>query len=369
MPEFEKWWNDLKKHRKRCDHWLPRWKVLAEKIGEKRDVRYLTLCARSMIDVFMLVREKLLKLDAESGAIASVRFCECDQEQFAEITDLVATEGAGFFGRIEDVILFVDDPLTAQCPTVASINEKLEDERLQEDYAQIDRLQLKRTHFELIASFPYDFINLDFCDYYYPLPPDMLRINEAIKRVLDWERRPSDEGDIQVDEFILTVTCKHDGQFPQQAEQRLAALIEENCKTSPQYGAEVKKTRGEEIKTWMAHDKEDFFFAGWPKDIAHSAKEYGWVMDILDYVYYRREGDHDNQYVIACLVARFKKADSKPNNIAAAIYALAVDNRLLIADVDRTSADGKTLLADLADIVKLRNTQAQKVDRPELPAP
>jgi hypothetical protein len=92
-------------------------------------------------------------------------------------------------------------------------------------------------------------------------------------------------------------------------------------------------------------------------------------MQILDYVYYRRTGDHGNPYIIACLVARFEKASRHTDYIAPAIFALAPDNRRLIADVARETAEGKTLLADLAEVVQLRNAQARKTNCQELPPP
>src|ERR1700731_5409158 len=98
MPDFGKWWNDPKKHRKRRDHWLPHLKGLRKKFEGIRDPRYFTLCARSMIDVFMLVNEKILRLDPEGYSIPSVRFCESDEEQFPEIMDLIAVENAGALG-------------------------------------------------------------------------------------------------------------------------------------------------------------------------------------------------------------------------------------------------------------------------------
>jgi len=372
MPEFEKWWNDPKKHCKRLDYWLPHWKALAARIGDRR-ARYFTLCARSMIDVFLLVKEGLLQLDPENDSIGSVQFCECDQEQFDEITDIVAREDAGFFGRLENIVLFEDSDFTAQFPTLDSIAIKLEDERLQEDYAKIDQLQLKRTFISIQSSFPYDYVNLDFCEYYYPEPPGMLRINKTVERFLDWQRRPmviEDEKPAPISEFVMTVTCRHDAEFPEPAEARLAALIKENCASSAQYREQLEQTRHVvNIEEWIQRNKEDFFFAGWPKDIARAARDYGWEMEILDYVYYRRTGDEQNPYAIACLVAKFSRADPQPNYISAALYALQEKNRKLIGDIDRGSSEGRKLLANLTEIVALRNEQAKRKQRPELPDP
>lgn len=324
-----------------------------------------------MIDVFMLLREGILKLDPENFSIGSIQFCECDAEQYVEIRDLIAREDAGFLGKLEDIVLFEDDDFTAQFPTLDSIAAKMEDERLQDDYSKIDRLQLKRTHLNVKNSFPYDYVNLDFCEYYYPKPPGMLRINRTVERFLDWQRRASEDGHgVQLPEFILAVTCRHDLKFPTEAEARLTELIRHNCVSSPRYKNAIEETRGiSDIGQWLQNDREDFFFAGWPKDIARAAKDYDWKMEILDYVYYERTGDQRNAYKIACLVARFTRANASPDYTSAALYALESSNRKLIAEIDRSSANGKRLLKDLAEIVAVRNAQARRKQRPELPKP
>lgn len=369
MPEFDKWWNDLKKHSKRLRHWLPHWKALASRIGDQRHPRYFTLCARSMIDVFMLVDEGLLHVDPDSKSINRVQFCECDQEQYGEIREMIAREDAGFFGQLEDVVLFEDDDFTAQFPTLESINAKLEDEGL--DTNLVDKLLLKRTFFNVRASFPYDFVNLDFCQYYYPNPPGMLKVNRTVERFLEWQGRSSQDAEtVRLQEFILAVTCRYDADFPKEAEIRLTELIRRNCRASKQYEEEIKTSRGTGlVEEWIDNDKEDFFLAGWPKDIASSAKERGWAMDVLDYVYYRRTGDQDNAYVIACLVARFSRSEPMLDYIPAALFALNKENRKFIYDIDRASEDGMQLIQSLERIVAVRNEQARLKKRPELPNP
>lgn len=369
MPEFDKWWDNLKKHKKRLRHWLPHWKDLAARIGDDRPVRYFTLCSRSMIDVFMLVGEELLKIDPGNHSINRVQFCECDQEQFGVIREMVAREDAGFFGRLEDVVLFKEDDFTAQFPTLESVNLKLEDEGLQHDLE--DKLLLKKTHIYVRSSFPYDLINLDFCQYYYPRPPGMLRINETVERLLEWQQRTSEDSeDVHLEEFILTVTCRYDVEFPKEAEKRLTELIQNNCTTSQKYKDEVEKTRGNaRVEEWIDKDREDVFFSGWPKDIARSAREYGWSMEVLDYVYYQRVGDENNPYVIACLVARFSRSNLIPDYIPTALFALHPENRKFIDEIDRDSTEGQQLLESLGNIVAVRNEQARLKHRPELPNP
>jgi hypothetical protein len=375
MTDFGKWWNDPKKHVKRRDYWLPHLKGLRAKFEGVREPRYFTLCARSMIDVFMLVSEKILKLDPEGHSIPSVHFCEIDQEQFTEIQDMIAVENAGLFGALENVFLFKDDVFTGQYPTLESIEVALEDEHLQEDYEKVDKLLLKRSHLKIVETFPYDFMNLDFCDYYYPAPPDMLRINETISKVLDWQRRRGDDAavkdGIEVGDFLLAVTCRHDDEgFPKEAQERLAALIKQNCDTSPDYKDRVNALKGGvDIAAWAKKDKQDFFLAGWPKDIAHSAKQHGWSTTILDYIFYDRVGDSGKTYVMACLIARFSRSKAKPEYLPAALHALDPAKRIKIKEVDLDSKDGQTLMVDLTNIVALRNEQARRKNVVELPDP
>src|ERR1051326_7989403 len=371
MTTFDKWWNDLPKHCKRVRHWLPHWRELAENSRGGRPLRYFTLCARAMIDVFMLVREGLLEVDAEINAIKRVQFCECDQEQFDEIREMIAREDAGFFGRLEEVVLFEDDDFTAQFPTLESIEVKLEDEGLRDDVEKLDRLQLKRTSMNAQASFPYDCINLDFCEYYYPQPPGMMRVNKRVAKFLDWQRRAGTEANGgSVDDFVLAVTCRYDADFPAAAKARLTELIRDNCRASQTYMRYIEETRDiTEAETWAAKDPEDLFFAGWPKDIARAASEFGWCMNVLDYVYYRRTGDSGAAYLIACLVARFSRETGPLDDTPVAMFAVDPDNRALIGNIARESEDGRELVDSLEAIVGLRNEQARRKNRPELPAP
>jgi predicted DNA-binding protein len=284
---------------------------------------------------------------------------------------MIAREDAGFFGRLEDVVLFEEDDFTGQFPTLESIDAKLEDQGLERELDKLDRLQLKRTFFNVRSSFPYDFVNLDFCEYYYPHPPGMLRVNRTIERFLDWQGRTSEDGEnIQLGEFILAVTCRYDVDFPGEAEARLKELIRNNCRTSAAYKEQVEETRGTaEVERWIEIDQEDFFFAGWPKDIALSARNRGWSMEILDYVYYRRKVGQDDPYVIACLVAKFVRSNPVRDYVATALFALDKNNRQLIDEIDRNSSEGQHLLQNLSGIVALHNEQARLKQRPELPDP
>jgi len=369
MPEFDQWWNDPKKHCKRLDYWLPHWRALALRLEGARRIRYFTLCARSMIDIFMLVKEKILAIDAENYSISSVSFCECDEDQFDEIREMIGREDAGFLGRLEDVALFAEDDLTGQFLTMDDISRKLEEEEAMSEH-DVDRLKLKRTHLNVRSSFPYDCVNLDFCQYYYSKPPGMTRINDTVKKILEWQMLPSTNAEVKnVDEFLLTVTCRHDTEFPEEAENRLRNVIRENFAQHAPYKAAFDQSRGISLDEWSQKNREDFFFAGWPKDIAIGAKERGWTTDILDYVFYRRLNDEGQPYVIVCLVLKFTKSPQQVDYLPVALRALDSAGRILIDEIDRQTEEGKRLIADLSGIVAIRNEQAKLKHLQELPEP
>jgi hypothetical protein len=115
-------------------------------------------------------------------------------------------------------------------------------------------------------------------------------------------------------------------------------------------------------------DPEDFFLSAWPKDVARKARDFGWRMDILDYVYYQRPADATVPYIIVCLVGRFSRDSGEPDYMPAALHALERQNRKLIEEIDLKSKEGRELSASLERIREVRNEQARRVHRPELPA-
>jgi hypothetical protein len=283
---------------------------------------------------------------------------------------MIGREDAGFFGRLEDVALFEENDFTGQFPSVDDVSKKLEEEEAMKA-AEVEKLKLKRTHLNVRSSFPYDVINLDFCQYYYSKPPGMLRINETVKKILDWQLMPSvGRRSVRLKEFLLMVTCRYDGRFPKEAEARLKNVIKSNCTAHQKYKSELGRSRKYlSVEEWAKKAGEDFFLAGWPKDIASSANERGWRTEILDYVFYRRTSDKKKPYSIVCLVLKFSRTSGNSNYLPAALYALDPKNRKLIEEIDKRSQDGRRVMGDLAAIVAIRNDQAKVKHREQLPKP
>jgi hypothetical protein len=257
---FDKWWNDLKKHRKRLDHWLRHARDLSQRQAGQRPLRYFTLCARPMIDVFLLAQEHLLNRDDQHGRILDVSFCELNQEHYPEIIELLGVEGAGFPCDLEKLVLFRDDDYTGQFPTVESIQSEIELQGEGLDPTKRDQLVLKRQHFAFREKFPFDFLNLDFCEHYYPDPPGILEINETIQSIVNLQAKSIHGGHQDFGEFILSVTCRYDESIPAAAFTRLEHIITNNKVSFPEYLNAMKETKGtDDAHTWRNDNLYDFF--------------------------------------------------------------------------------------------------------------
>jgi hypothetical protein len=368
MPhEFGRWWNCLKKHYKRTECWLPRAQQIANSIRPPRPFRYFTLCARPMIDVFMLARQRLLEHDENFGHISDVVFCESDKEDYPEIIEMLEDESAGFPNRLEDLVLFADDDFTAGFPDLESVKLGLDDDLLSDE--KRDRLRLKEQYFELTKKFPFDFLNLDFCGYYYPQPPSVLVINNTVKTIVDLQGPESVDSNgkaLRVDRFVMSITCKFDDSLPEAAFVRLEQIVSVNARDHRRYREAIQgSARPIDSHQWRASDSYDFFLSSWPKEILGIAQERGWGMEILDYVHYRRPRDKS----IVCLVVSLERNGEHETYVDECLRALDRDARVFIDEIPRDSQAGGRLLADLQDIVAIRNERAALVGRPPLPEP
>jgi len=367
MPhEFGRWWNCPKKHFKRTESWLPRAQQIAAALHPRRPLRYLTLCARPMIDVFMLARAALLEHDENFGHISDVVFCESDPEDYPEITEMLEMEGAGFPSKLEELVLFADDDFTRGFPDLTSVKLGLDDDLLSD--AHRDRLKLKEQFFELTRKFPFDFLNLDFCGYYYPTPPSVLEINNTVKRIVDLQGPEGVDLDgkpLTVSRFVLSITCKFDERLPEDAFTRLEEIVTANARDYQRYREAIQESnRPLDSHQWRTNETYDFFLSSWPKEILRIAADRGWNTEILDYLHYERPG-----YRIVCLVVGLERHGKDEQYVDECLRALDPATRIFVDEIARDSEIGTRLLADLQEIVAIRNERARSVGRPPLPEP
>jgi hypothetical protein len=368
---FGKWWPCLRKHYKRVNLWLPRAKALQMALAGQRPFRYFTLCARPMIDVYMLVREKVLSFDKEAHRVRGVSFCECNETIFPEMKELIGVEEAGFLGRLEDLVLFRDgSPQTQTLDTVKALTQFLEGEGLDESVRLI--AESKRTHLQFMSWFPFDFLNLDFCDRYYGDPPDVMKIHATIDRLLDWQRRPGSApggGEFSVERFVVAITCRVGSETPASAVERLKRAVEDNRTDHAAYDLALQARSIGNLDSWAHDDPLDFFMSAWPKEIARLARQKSWDIKIHDHAFYDRRNDEGVEYHMVCLVVEFVQAAVCRTYLEAVTKCLDAGSRAAIPRIDPDGGDGARLLSGLREIVNLRNRQARLFDREPLPEP
>ena len=280
---FGKWWPCLKKHCKRVNYWLPEAKRLHAKLNG-RTFRYFTLCARAMIDVYMLVKEDVLQFDSPNRRVPGVCFCESSAGMIPEMKELLGVEESAFFAKLEDLVLFQDTAETQSLTTLDELSAYVEREGESITDGIAAGIESKRRHLQFQRLFPFDFLNLDFCDRYYGNPPDVLRVHETVGRILKWQGStgilPSGER-FTVDRFALAITCRVDQAIHPEAIIRLRRIVEENRDGHRDYCSDLDALGRQHIDQWAKKDPLDFFMAAWPKEIARLAALTSWDIHIL----------------------------------------------------------------------------------------
>jgi len=371
--DFGTWWPCLRKHYKRTKVWLPRIKMLDEALGGERSLRYFTLCARPMIDVYMLVRERVLLLDTASRRIKNVSFCECDEVIFPEMKELIGIEESGFLARLEKLVLFQDIPETDTLDTLEALSAFIEEvgEGVSDDVR--DAVEEKRKLIQLQKAFPFDFLNLDFCDRYYGDPPDVMIIHRTIEKLLEWQRRPLalvHGSPSSVSRFVLAITCRVNAGLSPVVTKRLKNIVDENAREHVSYRDALTTRAISDLSRWAQDDPLDFFMSAWPKEIAKLAEAKEWNITIHDHAFYDRQRRNGETYHMVCLVVEFKRTSVCTTYLQAVTEALDKDTRTQITRFDPPlNREGRTLLADLRKIVELRNEQARAFNRKPLPDP
>jgi hypothetical protein len=325
-----------------------------------------------MIDVYMLVKEKVLTVDEADSRIPGVAFCELEKNVFPEMLELIGVEESGFRAKLEELTLFSDVPETQPLDTMAALEGFLEDRGEALDDTLREVVENKRRHLLFRSLFPFDFLNLDFCDRYYGTPPDVLKINMTIDKLLDWQRQPGKKSNgtpFSVNRFVIAITCRVEKRLPKATSARLANFIGENAQSHVEYKAALQLRGINNVTKWSIEEPLDFFMSAWPKEIARLALMKQWDIKVHDHAFYDRVGDSGDAYHMVCLVVEFTQTTICSTYLTAATQSLDQSGRTEIRKIEPTDTDGKRLLADLRLIVNLRNKQAKRAGREELPEP
>lgn len=368
---FGKWWPCLRKHYKRLTVWLPHAKRLRSGLSD-RPFKYFTLCARPMIDVYMLVKERVVEIEAGTRRVQGVSFCECDHEIFPEMIELIGIEEAGFLAQLEDLVLFQDIPETQTLDTHPALTQFLEEggEGIAAEIRHKAEEKMKHLNFQRL--FPFDFLNLDFCDRYYGDPPDVMKIHATIDKLLDWQRLPGKtvSGDVfAAERFVMAITCRVDPKTPAAALARLKTIVASNTAESEDYKNAVEARSIGSLDSWASTDLLDFFMAAWPKEIARLARQKSWDITVHDHAFYDRQNDRGETYHMVCLVVEFTQTFLCSTYLDAVTKCLDIAQRKEIPRFESSQGEGRRLIASLRDIVALRNKQAAAFARELLPDP
>lgn len=367
---FFRWWKDPIKHYKRRHYWIPEAKRLHRELQGTRHLRYFTLCSREMIDVFSFIKEKVISYDSALHKINHVKFCENRPDIFPEVKEMIGYEDSGFLGRLQDIALFKGDPYTDKFTSKRDIDAELE--RLGEDIGKEkkQRLALKLDYLRLQEAFPFDFLNLDFCDVYYPNPPNTMQINSTISQLVEWQGRLGvDNGQqFSLRRFLLAVTCRFDDTVSNDAYNRMATVLAGNQREYPQYRIALeRRPLGNNLRQWRRKNPLDFFLSAWPKELLQIMERHQWRMEIRGFVFYFRVGESGKRYIIVSLLCDCVRQSSLGTHEKQSLWLLDNNNREKLEPPSRSSPVGRSLYGHLKAVVVLRNAQARFCSRPLLP--
>lgn len=172
-----------------------------------------------------------------------------------------------------------------------------------------------------------------------------------------------------VKRFVTAITCRVDQKLTPETSKRLTGIVEENAHDHTEYRAALKERDIDNLARWSANAPLDFFMSAWPKEIARLALNKQWDVEVHNHAFYDRVNEKGEPYHMVCLVVEFNQAPFCSTYLSAATNALDQNARTEIQRVEETDLKGKALLADLREIVILRNKQAKRFAREELPEP
>ncbi|MCX5796790.1 MAG: hypothetical protein NTY77_14945 [Elusimicrobia bacterium] len=314
-------YTDPKKHYVRGHGWLPVFQKYAPM--RKDGVKYLTLCAKLAIDIRYFRLKSLLPHDDQEKRYPTVAFIEQDAQDYAIIAESLGTTKLGIKGDLERILL---EPAT-----------------------------FPEDHKALIASFPYDIINLDFTGDVVPEndPPYNSTIR-AIERIMQTQH---DKGAGEWHMFLTFRACRSTAN--DDANGQLQRIIEGNMADEAAKAAYGGKPAPSAL---LANDYKEFLRIGLAKFLASSSGTRGYAFTLDGSYHYPRrpKGGGPNYYIIT-LVAGFRpiRATGHLNNPheAQGAYKASVLQIFSSAAVDVYTSLGdkaelRRVIGDLAPVMQ-----------------
>ena len=353
------WDSDIAKHYVRRNAWLPtaRAQARASRISG-REPRYLTFCAAQAIDVFLFLKEGVLKRDPETDVVLNTYFCERNEYAFEEISRLIGAHEQGFLGDFKDMILFEDDETTHGLD--------YDDVSQRHDPVVRKKLSTKKRHEDFKSAFPFDVANLDVYGTFFPPKTGVLsQMLQSIRTFLDWQTEAAvNQGDF--DSFAMFITTHvEDGLVHPGAFGEMIDMIETNRATYAGFGEALNRRFGTEDATVIAGDDFSAFYCiALPKVIVSEAFNRGWSVTTDFAGQYRRLRDSgSSQYSMLNWVGRFSRHEPEQIELGRSGAISDREYAQVISRLTRNTEDIDQLLStdlvntkiDLDDVVSYRD--------------
>lgn len=176
--------SDPVKHYVRFNGWVHSFRAIKNYVDRELKLRrrnsrckYLTFCAVQAVDVFMFEYLNYIYREPGTKRLSNVYFFENDEEAFSAITKMIGSEQQGFFGDFKKIVLqpIVED---AEDPMYEPVNEE-----------EREMLRLRNLKANLLATFPFDVINLDFYGNFFPKYEERFSEScQSFKQILEFQR-------------------------------------------------------------------------------------------------------------------------------------------------------------------------------------
>ena len=344
------WNSDVVKHYVRRNAWLPaaRAQARAARITG-REPKYLTFCAAQAIDVFLFLKEGVLKRDPKTDVVLNTYFCEKDETDFNEISRLIGAHERGFFGDFQDLILFEDDENTRGLD--------YDDISMRYDANVRKRLSIKKRHEHLKSAFPFDVANLDvYGTFFPPLTGVLSPMLRSVRTFLDWQTDAAVK-DEKFDSFSIFLTSHvEDGKVSSAAQEQMIEMIEKNSATFSGFSQALNERFGTDDAATIANAEFNAFYCiALPKVVVSEAFNRGWSVTTDFAGQYRRMRNYPNtadgtSYAMLAWVGRFDRLQPEQLELGLAGVESNLEYAHVINELTRTTLDiDKALCTDLRD--------------------
>ena len=301
------WDTDVVKHYVRKYGWLPAAKMQAQAaLNSGRSPKYLSFCASEAVDIFLFLREGILKRNADTNVIERTYFCEDDPTDFGIISQLIGAHEQGFYGNFQEMILFEDDDTTQGLALNDIANRYSSEIR--------SKLSIKDRHQRFRSMVPFDIINLDPYGTFFPPKGDVLSpMLRSVRKLLDWQTEASLE-DPTFDSFTLFLTSHvEDGLMNDNALEELVDMVNSNGLTYAGFSESLMNRFGtSDALTMLSENFTEFFCVALPKLVVSEAFGREWLANPQFAGLYRRErldnsGRQVSGYSMLAWVVRFTR--------------------------------------------------------------